>query len=320
MLRKPTKYAAGHHRTAGSLYLGVGLLFLFLLSGCPVFDETYSYHESYHVYYEGNGNTEGIPPMDSKVYYSGHTAAVLAKPEGLKKGNLTFLGWQRPGNNTPLKPGDKIRIDSDIWLYAWWEDDPNNIPYEYAGDPQTGGVIITRYFMYPGVEYGRTLTIPNTMDGKPVTVIGEGAFAGAYLEEIVLPNKLEVIGNKAFAGNRLDTIVIPDTVKSIGMLAFQNSGLQTISLGSGLESIGDYAFESNYLTVLLLPASVKSLGIGAFYGSSLVSIEIGGNVDIKSAASLGTYGASFRIYYQDKGSLAGVYLYDSGSWRGPYRE
>ncbi|MDR2742655.1 MAG: leucine-rich repeat domain-containing protein [Treponema sp.] len=320
MLRKSTKYAVRHHRTAGLLYLGAELLFLLLLSGCPIYDGSYyGYKEPYHVYYEGNGNTKGFPPEDSKVYFSGHTATVLAKPEELKKGNLKFLGWQQPGNDTPLQPGDKIRIESEnVWLYAWWEDDPNNLPYEYADDPDTNGVIITRYFVYSG--YGRVLTIPNTLNGKPVTVIGEGAFADAYLEAVVLPNKLEVIGNKAFVGSRFYDIAIPDTVKSIGKLAFQNAYLQTISLGSGLESIDDYAFDGNYLTVLLLPASVTSLGTGAFYGNSLVFIEISSNVAIESGTSLGTYGASFRKYYQDKGSLAGVYLYNSGSWKGPYHE
>jgi hypothetical protein len=100
MLQKPINYAARHiRRTAGPLYLGAGLLFLLLLLGCPVFEEVY------YVYYDGNGNTEGFPPVDSKTYAPGNTAVVLDKPEGLRKGSLEFLGWHQPGNNTPFQPG-----------------------------------------------------------------------------------------------------------------------------------------------------------------------------------------------------------------------
>jgi hypothetical protein len=89
------KYAAKHiHRAAGLLYLVTGLLFLLPFLGCPVFDGSYYGYqgESYHVYYEGNGNTEGSPPVDSKAYFAGNKAIVLAKPEGLKRGTLNFLG------------------------------------------------------------------------------------------------------------------------------------------------------------------------------------------------------------------------------------
>jgi hypothetical protein len=314
MSRKTTKYVARYFRTAGPLYLGAGLLFLLiLLSGCPLFEE------SYRVYYEGNGNTEGVPPVDSRMYFPGDTAIVLGKPESLKKGNLEFLGWQRSGSAVPLQPGDSIGIGYEhVWLYAWWKDDPNSLPYEYTDHPQTEGKIITKYFTYN--EYGSELAIPNELDGTPVTAIGEGAFAGAFLYGIVLPNQLKIIESKAFARNWFNAIIIPDTVKSIGKLAFQSCSLQTVGLGSDLESIDDYAFEENYLTVLFLPEKVKSLGEGAFYGNNLVSIKLSGNVAITSDTSLGTYGASFRKYYESKDSQAGVYLYNSGAWKGPHTE
>jgi hypothetical protein len=315
MLQKPINYAARPiRRTAGPLYWGAGLLSLLLLVGCPLFNEVY------HVYYDGNGNTEGFPPVDSKAYAPGNTAIALAKPEGLRNGSLEFLGWQQPGNDTPFQSGDTIYIGYDnVFLYALWENDPDHSPYAYTVDSQTGGVTITRYNPYN--TFTGAIAIPDTLDdGKPVTVIGEGAFAGAYLNDIVLPKHLEVIGSKAFTGNWLDAIVIPDTVKSIGKLAFQDSSLRKIRLGSGLESIDDYAFDGCSLTDLFLPEKVKIVGEGAFYHNDLASIEIGDDVDIRSETSLGTYGASFRRHYQDKNSAAGIYLYRSDSWRGPLYE
>jgi hypothetical protein len=316
MIQKIIRYSAKSvRRNGGVLGMGLGLLFLLpLLLGCPL------YNMAYHVYYDGNRNTEGFVPVDSEVYFTGDTAVVLAKPEDLKKGGLDFLGWKRDGYESLLQAGDTINIGyGDIWLYAWWEDDLYYSPYEYAEDPRNGGVMITRYSPYN--EYFSELIIPNTLDGRPVTAIGEGAFLNRYfLETVVLPSHLVVIGNKAFAGTWLQNITIPDRVESIGKLAFQNNSLESLSLGSGLKTIDDYAFDNNRLTVLFLPENVRTLGEGAFAGNKLISIEIGGNVTIKSDTSLGDYGASFRSYYTDRASLAGVYLYSKGAWKGPLSE
>jgi hypothetical protein len=285
------------------------LLALFpLLSGCPVFEI------AYQVYYDGNGNTDGYPPSDSRLYNSGDYATVLERPPDLKKGALEFLGWQQVGNDTPLQAGDRVRVSGDIFLYAWWKDDPAVFPYTFIDDP-SGGVIITNYSRYSG---GLSIVIPELLDAKPVVGIGEGAFAGAYLDAITLPPQLEFIGNKAFVGNWLNTVKIPDSVKSIGKLAFQNVGLESLSVGSGLESIGDYAFDSNRLRAVFLPSGVLTIGEGAFADNSLETIEIGDHVAIHNDTAMGIHGAAFRRYYTEKESKAGVYLYKNGSWEGPF--
>jgi hypothetical protein len=317
MMRKFMRYTAKSvRRGGGGLGAGLGLLFLiFLLSGCPIIH----YDESYHVYYDGNNNTGGSAPVDPEVYFPGDTAVVLAKPADLKKGDLAFLGWKRSGSDSPLQAGDTISIGYEsVWLYAWWEGDPHYRPYEYAEDLQNGGVMITRYSPLEGVW---DLIIPNTLDGRLVTAIGEAVFSGYYsLDSVVLPGQLVVIGNKAFAGTGMGHITIPDTVESIGKLAFQSSYLEGLSLGSGLEIIDDYAFDNNRLKALFLPENVRTLGEGAFAGNSLDVIEIGDNVTIESNTSLGTYGAAFRSYYTARNSQAGVYLYKSGAWEGPYQK
>jgi hypothetical protein len=292
----------------------MALFMLPLLLGCPVYDK------SYHVYYDGNDNTEGYPPVDSNVYFAKDTAVILERPEGLKKGTLKFLGWRRAGVETPLWPGGSIEIGyEDVWLYAWWEDDPNHVPYEYADhpDPAIGGVIITKYY----TTHNWTISLPSTLDDKPVTAIGEGVFADMYFDKITLPSQLKIIGNKAFAGSYINKIAIPDTVTTIGKLAFQKASLETVTLGSGLEFIGDYAFDNNHLAVLFLPAATKSVGEGAFYGNDIVSIEIGALVTIANETSMGIHGASFRKYYHEKDSADGVYLYNTsrGVWQGPYK-
>jgi hypothetical protein len=287
------------------------LALLFLLPGCPAFERVY------RVYYEGNGNTGGYPPVDSTVYSLGDEAVVLAKPADLKKGSLEFLGWQHSENTVPLQAGDRITMDDDVFLYAWWEDDPDASPYQIEADP-SGGVIITGYIDY---NYGPYLAvIPETLDEKPVIGIGEAAFADAYLQSVTLPARLEFIANKAFVGNWLNRLHIPDSVRSIGKLAFQNVGLESLSLGSGLELVDDYAFDGNGLQNLFLPPQVRELGEGAFADNPLETIEIGDSVIIRNDTALGIHGAAFRRHYAGKGSGAGVYLFKNGAWEGPYHQ
>jgi hypothetical protein len=272
------------------------------------------------VYYNGNGNTEGYAPVDSRVYSPGDTAVILDKSPDLKKGDLAFLGWRHSGLDITFQPGEAINIGYDnVWLYASWEDDPHYSPYKYADDPATGGKIITRYTPYDNTYYS-TITVPNTLDGVPVTAIGEGVFEGSYIERVILPSQLVSIGSKAFSETWIRDIIIPNTVRSIGALAFQKCNLETITFGSGLETIGVYAFDGNRLVTLILPETVKTLEEGVFAGNGLTTIEIGGNVTIKSNTSLGTYGASFREYYTEKSLRAGVYLYTNGAWRGPFSD
>jgi hypothetical protein len=279
-----------------------------LVSGCPVFQDVYQ------VYYNGNGNTNGIPPVDNRFYSSGDYAVVLERPSNLEKGTLEFLGWQQVGNDTPLKAGDRITVYSDVVLYAWWKDDPEAIPYKFIVD-SSGGAIITEYFRY---NTGPAVVIPEVLDEKPVIGIGEGAFARAYLDAVTFPQQLEFIGNKAFIGNGFNAVVIPDSVKSIGKLAFQEVYLTSLTLGSGLESIGDYAFDNNRLQILFLPPQVQSIGEGAFADNSLETIEIGDNVAIQNDTAMGIHGAAFRRYYTAQGSRAGIYLHKADGWTGPF--
>jgi hypothetical protein len=293
----------------GSLPLAVAALAtLLLLSGCPFYDEVYS------VYYHGNDQTSGNPPVDSRAYSSGTQAVVLGKSPDLKKGNLNFLGWQQMGYDTPLQPGDSIIVYSDVNLYAWWENDPDANPYNFVDDPSDRGVVITEYIPY---NYPSIVNIPKELGGKAVLGIGEGVFSEVYLEAVTFPDGLEFIGNKAFAGIWLGTVKIPDTVKSIGKLAFQNNNLEDLDLGSSLESIGDYAFDNNRLEILYLPSQLKTLGEGAFADNPLKIIELGGGLAISNDTAFGAYGAAFRRYYADGGSRAGLYSYKGGSWTGP---
>ena len=68
----------------------------------------------------------------------------------------------------------------------------------------------------------RELTIPEEIDGKPVTEIGNHAFSCCYkLESVVFPKTLQKIGDEAFFGCvALKSAPLPETISEIGEGAF----------------------------------------------------------------------------------------------------
>ena len=92
------------------------------------------------------------------------------------------------------------------------------------------------------------VTIPGTIAGLPVKVIGDNAFQPRYgttgMTSVMIPNSVTHIGSQAFANCiSLTSLTIPNSVTSIGNYAFQGcSGLTSLTIGSGVTSIGVYAF------------------------------------------------------------------------------
>ena len=89
------------------------------------------------------------------------------------------------------------------------------------------------------------LTIPASIEGKPVTSIGDFAFRGCRsLKSITIPDGVTSIKTGAFSGcTSLTSITIPDSVISIGDRAFKwCNSMQTITISDSITSIGNYAF------------------------------------------------------------------------------
>ena len=128
-------------------------------------------------------------------------------------------------------------------------------------------------------EASGKLVIPQAIEGRPVTRIGNYAFSTcSSLTSITIPDSVTSIGYEAFRDcEGLTSITIPDSVTSIGEGAFvECKSLTNITIPDSVTSIGAAAFQHCHsLTSITIPDSVTSIERQAFaYCIGLTSITI----------------------------------------------
>lgn len=194
--------------------------------------------------------------------------------------------------------------------------EPVSSPVEdFEYDFVDGEVVITGY---TGMDL--EIIVPNTIEERPVTVIGEKAFYEYDMTSIVIPNGVTTIERNAFSQcKNLENISFPDSIKSVYCYQGVDTGLEDtkwyenqpdgivyigktllgfkgnreevpseIAVKSGTICIADYAINSENLTKLSLPDSVKYIGDGAFYECpNLKSITVPESVEEIGIYSLG---------------------------------
>jgi hypothetical protein len=287
------------------------LLPVLVLLGCPPFEDTFK------VYYNGPGTT-GKVPVDSKAYIEGELVTVKGqgtlkkRVPGDSEGYYNFLGWRQLDHPyTSFKPGDEITIGwEDINLFAVWDDD------SWLNFEVKDGEITITGLKDESNTFSRTVVIPDSLQGKNVTVLDDTAFSNLSITEVTLPKHLKRIGVGAFAGNNITGITISDTVEYIGSGAFRDNSLTKVTFGTGLTALESQTFYNNKLINIALPENIKTVKTGAFAKNDIIFIALGPNVDIQGDAAFGKYGDEFREFYNTKGKPAGLYQYNdtAGTW------
>ena len=201
----------------------------------------------------------------TQVFVRSHTLQNMPEPERLY---AVFDGWYYDIHCTEEYNWYEDEFNSDITLYANWVNEDDGVPFIYV--TLDDGTIEIR--SYTGKR--RYITVPEEIEGKAVSSIGEFAFEGeTRLREVRLPSRLRRIRTGAFAGcTNLYKIDIPASVTEIGASAFSNAvrlGTLAIPADSNLISIGDNAFANcTKLRRVDLPASLKSVNGSAFFGTT----------------------------------------------------
>ncbi len=118
---------------------------------------------------------------------------------------------------------------SDTWVYALREDGTAEIVR--CDQPETVG----------------SLTVPETVNGIPVTAIGDKAFSQCYyLTDVTLPEGITHIGDFAFEDcTDIETLTIPGTVTSMGCNPFIGTTirLQLAERNTALEQQGAFLLD-----------------------------------------------------------------------------
>ena len=104
-----------------------------------------------------------------------------------------------------------------------------------------------------------SVTIPSTLGGYPVQIIGNDAlYYCPSLTGVTIPSAVTNLGTWAFGYCRaLTSIDIPNNVKNIDNFAFcQCTNLTSVTIGSGVKRIGEGAFLNSNLSKVSIPGSM----------------------------------------------------------------
>ena len=171
--------------------------------------------------------------------------------------------------------------------------------FDYEEDD--GTISIVRYN-----GQSETVKIPEEIDGKKVTEIGDMAFyENVQIKYVEVPNGIIEIGDNAFQNCRLlEKIEIPKTVKEIGMNAFdgtfwlENSEQDFVTVGDGflyeykgaeteiivpqtVKIIGEYSFSRNNIVQSITADSVEKVEDNSFWDCKNLK-----NVKLKSVKEI----------------------------------
>ena len=133
------------------------------------------------------------------------------------------------------------------------------------------------------------VVIPDTYNGKPVTVIGTDAFDKANkIKSITIPDSITKICYGAFTYcTALTEIIIPDSVTEMEYSAFQFCrGLESVTLSKSLTSLNSSVFAyCSSLKTITIPDSVEIISGYAFSGcTSLESVNISSTSNLEYIA------------------------------------
>lgn len=229
----------------------------------------------------------------TQLYEKNQTIEMVSSP---LKPYYDFIGWTI--NGIDLVDFEELRIVEDTIFIAKFT--LSDSVFVFSGLDQEGNITtneqdIIEYMIGYGLSNnglgggqrqdiyrGKNITkieIPNSHNGKPVTIIGDYSFQlVTEIEEVILPDTIKIIGQFAFYGcNNLKKINFPNNLIEIHRNAFFNATkLENVILPESLTTLWNEAFAfCNLLSNLKLNCQIESIPRGCFYGCvKLETVEL----------------------------------------------
>ena len=176
----------------------------------------------------------------------------------------TLTGWNTEPDGSGLRVGLGSRVSADETpvLYAQWAQWTPAERFTWT-EAEDGSAIITGC-----AETGALLVVPETLEGRSVTVIAAGAFAGCPAQTVILPKSLGWIEKGAFTGAALRELCFFDNVEYITDACFRDcENLATLRI-SAIEDPYGYSFRRESVWVDKLDVLIETEGQDRliFYG------------------------------------------------------
>lgn len=183
--------------------------------------------------------------------------------------------WRRSSSSSKAEESSS---EYDPWSYDWesseYEESSSKPIYDPEGNIVTvDGMTFTldrehHCAILTDCDPCEELILPETVNGYPLTIIGESAVTPCYtLRKLVIPHTVTEIGANAFASCHDLEEADLGSVRKIGDYAFIGCAKPVkINFGDSLESIGYRSFANcSLLNELSFPDTLKKIGKEAFY-------------------------------------------------------
>lgn len=133
-------------------------------------------------------------------------------------------------NSVVIIDGERYLVDCGYTGNAPRHYELSKMDYDYSYEILNDGTL--RLYQYEGTD--TNIVVPDTIDGRKVTVLGNSTFQyctqASDIESVTLPDSLTTIEKNAFYNcEKLKSVTIPPNVSSIGLAAFVE-GLSESSL------------------------------------------------------------------------------------------
>ena len=156
-----------------------------------------------------------------------------------------------------FKETAQLPIPASLGKYS--SDNPTVIESDFVFYPND--VDATSYYVKEYIGMGGDVTIPATVNGKPVTKINNEVFCECSdVTSVTLPEGLQYIGNKAFYGTGITSLSLPGSLTGVGNEAFAACpSLASISIAQGTRGINDDSFSKcpNLASITVAPGNTN---------------------------------------------------------------